>query len=1037
MKRKKGLAMPNGLAMPVRLLCLAFILLLGFSAGAQQLTTTGKVKDAKTGEAIPGVSIVVKGTSTGVASDIDGNFSIKTSTPNAIITFSFVGYQTLELPLKGQKSLVVSLEPSNQKIDEVVVVGYGTQKKANLTGSVNVIKAESITGRSATSLTNSLQGTTPGVTIVSNPGDVGRDMGSITVRGKGNLSTSNPLFVIDNVISSEGDFQRINPYDIESISVLKDAAASAIYGSRAAYGVFIVTTKKGKDGKMSVSYNGYYGMQTPTILPKKLGSVDFAMLTNEANANAGKTPVYTADQIKIMQDGSQPDLYPNTDWYSLVYRKNSPIQEHSLNLSGGGKTRYYISGSFYDQESLIRKKDLKRYSFRTNTETDFNNYIKLGSSISYVKDDFTNRGGDFSTADLDRMTPLTVARHSDGTWGSITAGKIGETLAKDNPLRKIAEYGRSDYNTSRFNGSVNMDITPFKDLKITSILSYNQYNKNASTFENEVEPVTNFLTKKAIESTKVSPNNLTKKWETSTNLVAQVFATYEKTFGKHDGKVMVGTQYEKYKYQMLSAGRKKFPSNSLDAINAGSNIGENLSNNDDIKESAFLSQFGRFNYSYDSKYLFEANIRFDQSSKFHKDHRLGIFPSFSAGWRITQEDFLRNIDWLSNLKLRASWGNLGNVNNVGYYDYLDVLGTGTALIIDENKVDGVWPGKQPNPSLTWETIVMANIGFDISLFHNSWDIQVDLFNRETKDILLPQPQPVELGLLTDSDPNKTQEKSINGGVARNRGIEFSTAYRGSIGELKYEISGNFSKIWNKITDLKKVEFPPVGVTKNSVNHPISSFYMYEAEGLFVDQADIDNHAKQSTATKPGDIKYKDQNGDNIINEEDRTYLGNSDPYFTYGLSFKTSYKGFDLYVQGQGVADVKVYLDAEASQAFFNGAGAKEYQLKRWTTANPNPNAAYPRVLPSAANGHNRVLSSFWLYDASYFRIKSLTLGYNIPQAVTSKIKISNARVYLSASNPFTIRGDKRMEDFDPETPSGRGSYPNLKVYSIGINVTF
>lgn len=1030
MKKEKGAAAPNGLAMPLRQLCLAIFLLLGVSAGAQQITTTGKVKDAITGDAIPGVSIIVKGTNIGTASDIDGNFSIKVPNTNSVLSFSFIGYQPLEVATKGQKAIVVSLEPSNQKIEEVVVVGYGTQKKENLTGTVNVVKLESILGRPTTSLSNSLQGATPGVTVISKPGDIGGDLGSITVRGRGNLGSSSPLYVIDGVPSSEGDFQRINPSDIESLNILKDAASSAIYGSRAAYGVFIVTTKKGKDGKMTVNYNGYYGVQTPTVLPNKLGSVDFAVLTNEANINAGKKPIYTDAQIELMRNGSKPDLYPNNNWYNLVYRKSSPIQEHNISVSGGGKTRYFVSGSIFNQESLVPLKDLNRYSFRSNTESDFSNYLKIGTSISFVKDDFNNKGGDFSTTDLDRMTPLTVAHQSDGNWGSISGGVISSVLAKDNPLRKIAEYGRSNYNTNRFNGSVNVDLIPIKSLKITGILSYNYYNKNASSFNNEVEPILDFFTKKPIESTRITPNKLNNKWETSNTLMAQAYATYEKSVGKHEGKLMIGTQYETYQYKFLSAERKNFPSNELDVIGAGSSSAENLANDGGLSERAFLSQFGRFNYAFDNKYLFEANIRFDQSSQFDAKHRLGIFPSVSGAWRLTQEEFMKDIIWLNNLKVRASWGKLGNVNNVGYYDYFDALGTGTAVIMGESKVDGVWPSKQANPKLSWETVTMTNIGVDVNLFKNTLDFQVDLFNKKTTDILLKLPQALELGVPS------SDSKSSNAGSVSNKGIEITANYRGTIGELKYGFGANMSKIWNKVLDLNELDNQISDYWIYKVGKPIGSFYMYEAEGLFKDQADVDNHAKQNAATKPGDIKYKDQNGDGVINADDRTIVGNDVPYLTYGINFNASYKGFDLSVLGQGVANVKVFLEAEASQAFFNGAGAKVYHLSRWTAENPNPNADYPRILPSASNSHNRVASSFWLYDASYFRIKSFILGYTLPQMLTSKVKIEKARFYFSATNLFTIRGDNRMKDFDPEVPSGRGSYPNLKVFSLGLNLT-
>lgn len=1001
----------------------------------QHIKVGGKVIDATTGEPIIGANVLVKGKQIGTSTDINGNFTLDVPA-NAQLTISYIGYLGTEMKAVANAKMTIKMKEDRQTLGEVVVVGYGVQKKENLTGSVNVVRAETIVGKPTTSLANALQGTTPGVTIISRPGDVGKDLGGINVRGRGNLGTSGPLYIIDGVPSGEGDFQRIQSGDIESISILKDAASSSIYGSRAANGVFLVTTKKGKDGKTNVSYNAYYGWQSATVFPKKLGSFDYATLTNEANANAGKKPVYSKEQLDIIQSGSQPNLYPNNDWYSMVYRESAPIQEHNVSVSGGGKTRYFVSGTYFNQQSLVSGRDLTRYNFRSNTERDFTDKFKLGTNISFVRDEYQQNGGNFSSMDLDRMSPMTVAQNPDGTWGSITAGKEAATLAKNNPLREIAEYGRSNYQTSRFNGSLNAVFKPIKDLSITGILSYNMYNSNESTFLNTVKPIIGSITKKPLDGTSVEFNKLTNKWNTSSTLMFQAFASYNKTFGKHDATVMVGSQYETYNAKMLEASRRKFPSNILDVIEAGSVNGDDLGNNGTLNERAFMSQFGRLNYAYDGKYLFEANARIDKSSQFAPENRVGVFPSFSAAWRMSEESFLRDVKWLSNLKLRASWGKLGNVSNVGYYDYFDGLGTGVAMASDGGKASGAWPAKMANRLMTWENVTMSNIGVDAGFFNNKLTAQVDVFNKLTTDILLEMPQPYELG-LDDSDSNKKQSPSTNAGKVSNKGIEFSASYSDKIGDFHYGITGNFSKIWNKVEDLNGNDDQTTSYWIYKVGQPIGSFYGYQAEGLFVDENDVKNHMKQDAQTKPGDIKYKDVNGDGKFTAEDRTILGNDVPYFTYGLGFNASYKGFDLSIQGQGVKDVLVYLDGEASQAFFNGAGAKEMHLGRWTAANPNPDAVYPRLLPTSDNAHNSRTSSFWLYSADYFRIKSLILGYTIPSVLTKKICVDKARIYLSGTNLLTFRGDKRMKDFDPETPSSRGSYPNMKVFSFGVNVTF
>lgn len=684
-------------------------------ATAQTLTVKGIVTDEQTGELIPGANVLIKGTSKGVATDFDGNYSISAN-PKDILVISYLGYKTIEIPINGKSTINILLSIDASQLDEVIVVGYGTQKKENLTGAVSSIKTAEIEGKSTTSLTNALQGVAPGITVISRPGNVGNDLGSINVRGRGNLGASSPLYIVDGIPVSAGDFQRISPSDVESLSVLKDAAAAAIYGSRAAYGVFIVTTKKGKEGKANYTYNSYFGWQSATFLPKKTNSLEYATLLNEANVNAGKAPVYSNEELGIIREGSNPDLYPNNNWYDMVYRSSAPMTEHNISVSGGGDTRYYVSGSLFDQASLIPGTSLRRYNIRANTERDFGDSFTLGTNISFVQEDI-ERQGNFSVTDLDRMTPLTVGKHSDGTWGSITGGKVSSVLAENNPLRKIAEYGWEKRQKSTLIGSINATLKLTSDISVKGILSYKTYNEERNTFDNEVGAVIDYFTKEPINSTRKSPNRLDVRWDKDNTFMAQAFATYDKLINeKHDIKLMIGTQYETSSYKYLGASRKNFPSNNLGAIDGGSNSAENFTNGGLIEEQAFLSQFGRVNYNLNNKYLFEANIRFDQSSKFNSDNRLGVFPSFSAAWRLSQEDYFNNIEWLSDLKLRGSWGELGYVNNVGFYDYYDALGTGTATITGGNRIDGVWPYRQANPNLGWETVTMTNIGVDASFF---------------------------------------------------------------------------------------------------------------------------------------------------------------------------------------------------------------------------------------------------------------------------------------------------------------------------------
>ncbi|WP_300604015.1 TonB-dependent receptor [Niabella sp.] len=1008
---------------------------------AQYRQLTGVVRN-EAGEAIPMASVNVKGTNRGVVTDKDGNFRIEAAEGD-VLEISAIGYATIEISIGSSGNIAVTLKTQAKQIEEVVVVGYGTQKRVNLSGAVNTVNTAQITSRPVTSLTNSLQGIVPGMVILARPGDVGSDIGSINVRGRGNLGTSSPLFVVDGVPVSAGDFARINPADVESISVLKDASASSIYGSRAAYGVILVKTKSGKKGgKAVVNYNGYYGSQKPTVLPHWLGSYDYAILSNEAAQNAGGAAPFSDAQLQKIKDGSALDSFPNNDWYKLALRSSAPITEHQVNVSGGGTTRYYFSGAFFKQGSLIPNKDLKRYSFRSNVESQVSEKLKIGTNISYVRDDIDSKSGPLSFVSLNRVIPLLVNKQSNGEWGSMNGGKIDATLAADNPVRKLQEGGRNSSAGNRFIGNLTGTFTPVEGLDLNGLFSYNNFNSIADAYLNRMNPIPNFITGAPLNSTAVTVNQLTEDWVNNTSLLSQFTANYEKRIARHFLKLLVGTSYENNKSRALRVIRKNFVNDELNSIDAGSTDPLNTTvtgtipgvSTSGIQQNAMFSAFGRLNYSYNETYFLEANFRGDESSRFAPGHRWGYYPSFSGAWRISKEAFMQNIAWLSELKLRGSWGKLGNINNVGNYDFFDGLSSGTVAILDEKQQDGVSPGKLANPNLSWEKVTMTDLGLDVSLFKNKVSLQADWFNKITNDILLTdQSVPAEAGLSSSLYPSR------NMGKVQNRGVEVSLNYANHIGGFSYSIGGNFSKIKNKILSLGNADNTDMisGYYINRVGAAVGSFYMYKADGLFVSDDEVAGHAKQFSNTKAGDIKYVDQDGNKQIDANDRVITGNDVPYLTYGANATLGYKNFDFSIIGQGVSGVQVYLENEASQAFFNGAGVKAYVLGRWTSDNPNPNAVYPRVLRSSANAQNLQLSSFWLFNADYFRIKSLSFGYSLPAAVLERAKIKGLRVYYSSNNPFTFRGDKRMKDFDVEAPSARAAYPQLKSYSIGVNLTF
>jgi len=997
---------------------------------ASDITVRGTVMNAQ-GQPLAGVSVLIKETSKGTSTNEKGEFSINVPSGKTTLVISFVGYvsQTMTIGDKTHISIVLASSPNN--LNDVVIVGYGSEKKVNLTGAVATVNVGALVNRPVTSLTNALEGQAPGVTIIARGGDVGSDIGTINIRGRGNLGTSEPMYVVDGVPVGSDVFARIDPTDIASMSILKDASA-AIYGSRAAYGVMLVTTKKGfASDRATVNYNAYYGSQSPVVLPHYVGSLDYANLLNEANANIGGAPAYTPGELQLIKSQSSPDSFPNNNWEKLAYLSKAPLWQNELNVTGGGKTRYFISGALMRQASLFPGEALTRYSARSNTESQVSKIFKIGTNVSFIRDEIDNKGEAVSLTSLYRMLPLSVNKQSDGSWGTITGGQVNSVLGSGNPVRTEQEGGHSENETNRFLSNITGTLQPIPGMNIDGSLAYNFTNQTVSTFNNYMDPLVNFVTKVPIAGTG-QVSSLTETWTNTSTLLAQVYGSYEKTFGSHFAKIMVGTSYESDKDANIGGFRDNYPSNALEALNAGAQNGD-VNNSGSSEQRVLESYFGRANYSFKDRYLLELVMRGDASSQFAPGHRWGYFPSISGAWKISDESFMKNVRGINNLKLRASYGSMGNVNNVGYYDYLDVLSIGTVAVLNGNPTTGVYPASAANPTLTWETVLSKNVGLDADLFGHALNVQLDVYDKLTKNILLALPQPQEYGYQTTP--------STNAGKVDNKGIELNLSHSGSIGKLQFTIGGNLTKIWNKIVDLHGQDNIVSGYYIDKQGQSIGAFYMYKALGLFKDSAAVANSA-QSTTASPGDIKYADlssANGkpDGQIDSYDRTIVGNDVPYFNYGLNLGLRYKNFDFNVQGQGVTNVKVYLEDEASQAFFNGAGVKQYVLGRWTQANPNPNAVYPRLLTTANNGQNLQESSFWLFNADYFRFKTIALGYTLPSTIISKRIMRSLRFFVSSNNAFTIRGDKRMKDFDPEAPSSRAAYPQLKTFSFGANVNF
>lgn len=1019
-----------------------------FALGQQQQTVRGTVSDAS--GTLPGVTVFVKGNNAlATSTDADGNFQLSVQA-GSVLVFQMVGLETVELAASSSPMSVL-LKPSSTDLDEVVVVAFGTQKKTTLTGSVATISAQELVDRPVTSVQNALQGLSPGLTVLQRPGDVGRNSdgtsngtGTITIRGRSNLGSPGPMFVIDGIPASSQEFASLNANDIASMSVLKDASSASLYGSRAANGVILVTTKRGGGDRAVVNLNINTGWQSATFLPEFADAPSYARLYNEAMVNVGKAPLFTDEQIGYYEDGSKPDLYPNTDWQKEVLRSSAPQTDINLNINAPGKiTKYYLGLNYLAQESLIPGKKQDRISAKLNTEsTIVEDILKVGSNISFIKQDYDRQGAALSWVDLGRSLPTTVLRQSNGEWGSIDNGIANAQTAKINQLRLIEEGGSSWDRDNYLQTALNASLTPLEGLSINGLVSLKYSNTNSWNFASTIAPINNFLTGEPMAATNVTPNQMQEYWGKRQELMFQGTIDYERTFGEHFGKLTVGASQESNEYRNAYLGRKNFQNNDLTTIGSGSTNPSDISadgsgqaNRTLQSEWAIRSFFGRFNYNYQDKYLLEANTRIDYSSRFRENLRRAVFPSFSAGWNISNEDFMANVNWIDQLKLRGSWGSLGNQDVVPIGNYFALINTGTQYSFDGVPVDGAWQGVGTNPYALWEKVYITDVGIDATFLGGKLNIVADYYVKNTEGILMRPVVQKTYGFEGNNIPIK------NAAETRNRGFEFMAAYNGSFENgFQYRVSGNVSFIQNTILDLGGANELISGLWINRVGESVGDYFGYKADGLFNNQAEIDAHPDQSGiagVARPGDIRYADVNGDGILNTEDRAILGNDVPWLNYGFSFNAAYKGFDLDILTYGVSGVKTYLSEEAAHPFFNGANVKTQWENRWTADNPNANADFPRITTVSDAKQNYISSSFWLFDGSFFRIRGITLGYTIPQNTVSRIGLSNLRVYTSANNPFTFMADDRLADYDPEMGSGRASYPGVKTFTLGISAQF
>lgn len=998
-------------------------------------TVHGTVVD-QSGEPLIGVSVLVKGTTTGTVTDLDGNFSLEAASGKTLVV-SYVGYRTQEIVVKGS-SLKITLREDQQNLDELVVIGYGTQKKANLTGSVANVDNKLLENRPLTNLSSGMAGLLPGVQVLQNSGQPGQDIGHINIRGVGTFNESGPLVIIDGV---EGSMNDVNPNDVESISVLKDAASSAIYGSKAANGVILITTKRGKSGKPTITYQGLFGTTKATDYPHFMSSGRMAEVWNRVNESVGVKDEFTADEVQKFKDGSDPDNYADTDWQGLLY-KTGIQTSHNVTLSGGNDyAKYLASVGYLFQNGIVDNYNKKQQSGRLNVDINPTKKLETSWSLNFMRQDINeplpsyntststgDYGNEFGSSNsvyqifrqINVISPMVPYKYSDGSYGSISDG---------NPIAWIESGARGQTIKTNLQGIGSMKYYILPYLSVKAALAYT---RNTNEYAAHNIRVKYHSGSQGVTESSFSSSNYERT-------VFDLTPEFVKSFGGHNFDVLAGYHAELYKYRYSYSYRTGMANDVLTDINAGSSSTAQASGY--TRELAMISWFGRFAYNYMGRYLFEANARYDGSSRFSGDNKWGFFPSFSAGWRFSDEAFwnsLRNV--ISNAKLRLSWGKLGNQEIGSYYPTVTQMSLGYGTIIAGKYVNGAVTRNAVNPNLRWEATKTAGIGLDF----NIWKLAatLDWYEKTTSGILMTVDVPAVYALSNYYD---------NIGKVRNRGLEFSVEYNDRKGDWTWGagINGNYNKnkVLNMGTDVngKPIEYRSANVdqstVRNVVGKPMLQYYGYKVDG-FIKSGEEVSYAnggwadyEGSAIRRVGDLKFVDQNGDGKIDANDRVYLGSINPDFTFGFHFNVSWKGLDLIAFFQGATGAKRYMgDAlgglSKSDNKLNVLWEDSYTLK-------GEGAKYPNIgVPGQNYSDNKGQNSFWLQNASYVRMKELQIGYTIPKSITSKIGLSNCRIYYSGQNLFTITG--MIDGFDPEAPSGRGNgFPPTAVNSIGLNITF
>lgn len=1055
---------------------LSVLFLLSFtlaSVYAQDIQVKGTVVSGSDDFPLPGVNVVVKGTTQGVITDLDGNFMISVPS-DAVLTFTYIGFKTQEVAVNGKTTLNVVLDEDTETLEEVVVVGYGVQKKSVVTASIAKVSADDLENKAPVRMDNALKGLAAGVDVTSSSGQPGASP-RVRIRGIGTINNSDPLYIVDGMPISGGlDF--VNPNDIESIEVLKDAASGAIYGARAANGVILVTTKKGKLGKTSINYNFSYGWQSAWKRREVTSATDYAILQNEKYMNGGQAPLY-ADPYNLTDINGNPVTGFGTDWQDAVFNDGAPVVNHDVTISGATeKVNYYLSLGYYSQDGIVGgnygQSNYDRLTLRSNTsynlidaskERSFLNKLDLSVNVAYMRTHSTgvSENSEFgsilgSALYLSPILPITVSgatademvnyyesqgfdlpRDPNGNAYTVPS-YFGSYNEMNNPLAMMTLNPQKNF-SHKFVPKFSIDLQLWDNLKYHFSYSADMsfWGYDAATVSKHYLSGNNNATHTSASANR--QQNVT--WQIENTL------TYDKTFGKHTVGVVLGQSALKYKGDQVGGSRWNLVNPNKPSIDyATGSVIDGVAQfsvyGAPFVEHTMASMFGRLSYNYDERYMVQATVRRDGSSRFGSNNKYGIFPSFSAGWNVMNESFMEDTrDWLSNLKIRFSWGKNGN-DNIDDFGYTSLTAMGNNVLFgkDAIKWNGSKASRLSNPDLRWEESEQTDIGIDLGFFNGALTASIDYYIKKTNGMIIEMPIPSYVG----------ETKPLgNVGDMENKGVEFELGYKWNIGDAHFSVKGNATYLKNTLKnlgndtgyiDLDGIQGLSGGGTRGSNGQPFPYFFGYKTDGVFQNVAEVQAYVNKDgnlimPDAVPGDVRFVDVNGDGQITADDRTNIGNGTPDWTYGLNLNADWKGFDFNIFFQGVAGNEVFDGTFRSDV--SSGNYPSWMLGRWT--GEGTSNKYPRL--ALGDDTNWQVSDLYVCDGSYFRLKNITLGYTLPQNLTRKVCIERLRVYVQAENLATWT---KYWGFDPEISSGatslgvdRGIYPQARTFTIGANISF